>query len=93
MLGLCNSISELDDFIAFVVLYAPDQFLARHNMDLKKAFMEINTGLDRCSNQIDSKQKLEELKKIVSDSEAAYMRNDVVKGAHLLQDMVEMMKR
>jgi len=88
----CNSIDELDDFIAFVVLYAPNHFLTRHNMDLERAFVEIDSALQNCAGQIGSERKVSELARMSKDAKTFYERTEVIKGAHMLQDMAVLIK-
>ena len=87
MNSICKSIDELDDFIAFVLLYAPNSFHARHNMDLQKAFTQMNASIDCCTAQIGNQQSVAKLKTLTAEALAAYMQSDQKKGAHLLQDM------
>jgi hypothetical protein len=93
MSALCSTVDELDDFLAFVLVYAPDRFRPRHNLDLTKAFEEIDVGLQSCASQIGDKQRLAQLMALAEQSLAAYERGDDKGGAFLLQDMAQLLKK
>jgi hypothetical protein len=87
-----DSIDEFYDFISLVVAYAPDEFPeedfleAGQQLNLDKAFDELNRGMDMLAKKIKEPEKIESLKKLLADSLSAYQGGDDVKGAHLLQE-------
>ena len=87
----CNNIGELDDFLAFVLLKAPDRFPAHRNMDLAKAFQEINSGIKNCAPKINDSDKVTKMESLSKESESAYMAGNDVKGAHLIQELAEVL--
>lgn len=88
----CTKLSELKDFMAFVVLYGPDEFPAWREMDMTKAFLQIYEGLDECRGEFPSGAIFEKVKGLLLEAEAAYKAVDIVKGAHRLQDAMAQMK-
>lgn len=90
-----KSLDRLYDFIATVVLYAPDRFPKRdylkpeEQLNLERAFEELNSGMEYVREKIKDQGRLDELQQILDDSLAAYRVGDDVKGAHLLQDFEE----
>lgn len=87
----CNRISEIKDFLAFVVLFGPDNFPTHRNMNIEKAFEQIFEGLKICKNEIKSNDSYDKLCELAKNSHKAYLSKDIKEGAHLLQDMRELM--
>lgn len=86
-----NSVDDLQDFISFVILYAPDEFpeedfLAKNEqLDLTRAFEEIRRGLTFLRDDLDDRVERGALLRMIDESLDAYRKGDAVKGAHLLQ--------
>lgn len=91
MANWCKNIGELDDFIAFVVLYGPDRFPAVRNMDMEKAFQEIAAGIENSSSEINDVDKLQKLRSLSDEAEALYSSGADVQGAHKLQKLAEVL--
>ncbi len=87
-----KNVSELKDFLMFMVLSAPDNFPEWRNLDLGKAFERLNEGLDNCAAEIGDAEKLQRIRQMVADSHKAYLKGDLIKGAHLLQDVAQLLK-
>jgi hypothetical protein len=83
----CKTKAELYDFIAFVVLYGPDNFPARRKLTMTSAFEEIMGGLDRCAHEFKSQDLLLAARQLAMQAKAAYDSGEANKGAHLLQDL------
>lgn len=90
MSGWCKSKSELDDFIAFVVLYGPDDFPSWRHMTIERALNEIVDAIDRFSAEIGAGNTAR-ARQLAADAKQAYAKNDPIKGAHLLQDLAELL--
>ncbi len=86
-----DSADELRDFVAYVVLYAPDRFPFRdfltseEQLDLEKAFQELRRGLSFLKRRVPDGNRFASLSRLLEDSLEAYRKGDAVKGAHLLQ--------
>jgi len=87
MTNWCTTKSELDDFIAFVVLYGPDNFPARRKMTMVSALEEIMSGLERCAHEFKGEGAALTARRLAIEAKTAYARGEVNKGAHLLQDL------
>ena len=87
-----KSLERLYDFIATVVLCAPDRFPKRDylaeedQLTLDRAFEELNAGMEFVRKEITDEVELARLQRLLDESLAAYRAGDEVKGAHLLQD-------
>lgn len=91
MANWCKNIGELDDFIAFVVLYGPDRFPAVRQMDMNKAFTEISAGIENSSLEIKDDVKIQKLRELCQKADEFYSSGDDVKGAHMLQELAEVL--
>lgn len=87
----CKTKSELNDFIAFVVLYGPNDFPAWRNMTMEKAFAEITAGLELFAKDFKTTDDASTAKRLAAQSEAAYSSGEINKGAHLLQELAELL--
>jgi len=87
-----ESLEDLYEFISMVVVYAPNDFPKedflsdQEQLDLKKAFEELNRGMTFVAKKIPDPNKQHKLQELLDASLAAYRDGDNVKGAHLLQD-------
>lgn len=87
-----TSIERLYDFIATVVLCAPDRFPKRDflaeedQLTLDRAFAELNAGMEFVRKRNPDPAVHQQLQGLLDESLAAYRRGEEVKGAHLLQD-------
>ena len=86
-----KSLERLHDFIATVVLCAPNRFPTRdylpddEQMNLDRAFEELRHGITFAPERLGSDTR-SRLHAILDESYSAYQRGDDVGGAHLLQD-------
>lgn len=87
-----DDLGSLYDFIAVVVLCAPDRFLKEDylaeedQLTLDRAFEELNGGMELVRKEIKDEVELARLQRLLDESLAAYRAGNDVKGAHLLQD-------
>ncbi|SRR6266568_2185700 len=89
----CKNLSELIDFVLFVAICAPNDFPKAYKLDLEEAFAKINESLDTSSAEIGDMHKMQRMRQLSADAHEAYRRGDDVKGAHLLQDMAQALKK
>src|SRR5260221_4390556 len=87
-----RSVDALYDFIATVVLCAPNRFPSRdylppdQQMNLDRAFEKLRTGIEVAYPEADYANKRQELSALLNASLVAYKSGDRATGAHLLQD-------
>ena len=89
----CKTLSELSDYLAFLVLYAPDDFPAWRDLTLESAFAQLLVDIDACASLVGSEQRLKELKEYAASANRSYKSGDPVNGAHALQDAIQSLKR
>jgi hypothetical protein len=82
---LVNSVDKLDDFLSFVIVYAPSRFLPRHKMDLEKAFETIREGLGECREVLETTQAFGPIARYVDEAYVAYKSGKAADGAELLR--------
>lgn len=86
-------LSEFNDALGFLVLAAPDNFPQRGSFgsDQKKnlllKFQELEDGFHFVEEKITDPAVLAHLRQLMKDSLTAYQQGDKKKGAHLLQDI------
>lgn len=91
-----RSIEGLHDFIATVVLGAPDRFRIRDHrpaeeqLNLDRAFEELRAGLGFVAPRDDDPSFHVRLQSVLDASLAAYRAGERKRGAHLLQDFQDM---
>lgn len=88
----CKSLEELDDYLAFMVLYAPDYFPAWRNLDLGSAFQQLNTDIASLESCFQSPSHFQKAKELAQNSFTAYSSGNSVQGAHALQDLMQCLK-
>ena len=87
-----RSLRGLHDFIATVVVCAPDRFRERDfrsegdQLTLERAFAELQAALEFVDARPKDSELNVRLKQLLDESLAAYRSGDEVTGAHLLQD-------
>jgi hypothetical protein len=86
--SLCRSVDELKDFIAVVVLCAPDTFPSWRHLDLESAFAKLQESTDLCAGELGGPGGVSSIKSNISASLNAYRSGDTVRGAHILQDVM-----
>lgn len=90
MEALCKNISEIDDYIAFLVLYAPDSFPAWRGLGLESAFQKLINSIEACAPEM-GQEKAVKAREKCEEALAAYMSGDDTAGAHLLQDATNLL--
>ena len=87
-----TSLRRLYNFLAVVVLSAPDRF-AREDylkdedqLNLDRAFEELFYGMQFVREKIKDETEVTRLRGVLQDSYAAYKAGDAKRGAWLLQD-------
>jgi len=88
----CRNKAELNDFLAFVIVYGPDAFPADTNMDMPRAIEEIKAGLERCAGELGGVACSDELIALVNKANAQIRAGHLVQGWHLLQDVKHALK-
>ena len=87
-----KDIDSLHDFITYVYLRAPDRFPvedfleAHEQMTLEKAFKELSYGIELVLKDFPLANNDARLSSMLEKAYDAYTNNEIVKGAHLLQD-------
>jgi hypothetical protein len=88
-----NDDRGLFSFIKYVLLYAPNQFpredylSAEEQMDLDRAFAELNRGLQFLpAHQKSDVGLMNRLRQLLSDSLQSYRQGDDVRGGQLLNE-------
>jgi len=84
----CRNRQELSDFIAFVVLYGPNDFPPERNMDMSAAIKEIRAGLQRCAHEIGGSERVAELTNMVEKAVDEINLGNENGGFHILQDVM-----
>lgn len=88
-----NSFGGYVDFITYVFVQAPDNFPEEDflseadQMNLDRAFYELRQGIHFVEDRIPDKSINERLHQLLEESISAYKDGNDVGGAHLLQDM------
>lgn len=86
-------LSEFNDALGFLVLAAPDHFPQRapfgsnQEKNLRLKFKELEDGFPFVEQKIKDPAVLAQLRQLMKDSLTAYLQGDKKKGAHLLQDI------
>ena len=92
---IIKNLSDLNNYIGFVVLSAQNKFprvgpfSGDHQSDLNHAFDQLKTGILLLAKKINDDKRMRQLQKMLDDSRNAYLEGDIKKGAHLLQDLQE----
>lgn len=96
MMRFVRSLASLYDFIATVVLGAPDRFRVRDHrapadqLSLDRAFEELRTALEFVLFDASDPGLHDRLRQVLDESLAAYRVGEPKKGAHRLQDFQDM---
>ena len=91
-----RNLQGLYDFIATVVLGAPDRFRYRDHrpsedqLSLDRAFKELRSGLEFVAASDTDPGFHDRLREVLDQSLEAYRAGDRKRGAHLLQDFQDM---
>ncbi len=90
-----RSLRDYLNFLSVVIVSAPSDFRKfdflndDEQLNLERAFDELNFGMVFISEKLNDAEKLGDLKKLLDSSLAAYLAGDKLLGAHLLQDFEE----
>lgn len=91
-----KDIDSLYDFIGYVVLRAPNRFpkedyLAEsEQMTLDRAFLELSHGVELVEKDFPGADKDRGLSALLEQSLTHYRKGEEIAGAHLLQDLEEL---
>jgi hypothetical protein len=92
----CRNLAELTDFIASVVLRAPDNFLKANylrsdeQLNLDSAFDEIRQGLERNANEIGDQRIVDWCYATLQESYQLYSEGKIKEGAWKLQEILHL---
>jgi len=88
-----NSVEDFEEFLSVVWLCAPDEFFKEdwrkedEQLDLEKAFVELERGLGFLKEKIKDDKKIAILEQLLKDIMDAYRVSDIKNGAKLVQEM------
>ena len=83
---LINNLSELIDFLAYVSVYAPDEFPREdEGVNLESAFSELFHGLEACGGEVGNESISMKCEQMLQDAKQSYMDGEVHAGTELLQ--------
>ena len=92
-----SRLSELNDYLGFVVLSAPNKFpkVGPFGEDpaniLETAFAQLREAMTLANKKIKDPEVIQELNTLLERSLSAYRAGDVGQGAHLLQDIQDIL--
>jgi hypothetical protein len=82
-----KTVRELADYLAFLVLYAPDEFPAWRKLNLEKAFLQLESDVRACASELGT-TRFSEAERLIQTSLEAYRAGDSIQGAHALQGIL-----
>lgn len=91
-----KNLNDLLNFLSVVLVSAPDKFrqfdfLAEEDqMNLEKAFIELDNGLGFFDRKTGNKDVVARAHELLGKSLTAYRSGDKIRGAHFLQDFEEL---
>jgi hypothetical protein len=83
-------ISEVRDFLGFMVMTCPDDFPPEGNLDLDSAFATLVDGLEAVRGPL-GEQRHRDLVRMAGEAKALYEAGDEDGGSFTLQDMKKML--
>lgn len=89
----CENLDELIDFIALVVLHAPEEFpkedwlKPEEQLNLDRAFDELRYGLDRAAEQVGGSPVIDTCRAMLDEADTHYREGRINPGAWKLQEM------
>jgi len=95
----CEDLAELIDFIAYVVIYGPDEFPERdflkpdEQLNLDRAFDELRYGLDCAAKQIRDEAVIGTCRAMLQEAYTHYHEGRTNPGAWKLQEMSRLLER
>lgn len=94
----CSNLRELIDFIALVVLCAPDDFIEEdflgpeEQLNLERAFDELRHGLRCAAQEVGALPQIIEARTMLEEAYTHYREGRTNPGAWRLQDMEELLE-
>ena len=95
----CNDLGELIDFIATVVLSAPDKFIQREwlkpeeQLNLDLAFDELRHGLDCAAKEVGELPAIATARAMLEEAYTHYREGRINPGAWKLQEMSRLLEQ
>ena len=90
MIFIPSRISEIVDFLGYMMLYAPHDFEPEDRMDLALAFATVRAGLDKVRGRL-GEERYPALIRMGEEAKALYEAGDERGGVLKLQDMQELL--
>lgn len=96
MLVRVNNIDEFRQLLHVIVLCAPDRFPTRDflkaedQLTLNTAYRDMNYGMQFVAKKIRNTDTLAKIQSMLDQSLEFYLQGEKVKGAHLLQDLEDL---
>ena len=94
----CENLGELIDFIALVVLSAPDEFGYRdwlkpeEQLNLDRAFDELRYGLDRAAEEVAQSPAIGTCRAMLEEAYTHYREGRINPGAWKLQEISRLLE-
>lgn len=95
----CNNLSELINFIAYVVLYGPDEFPKREwhkpdeQLNLERAFDELRYGLSCVAAKMGELPTISTARGMLEEAYTHYREGRINPGAWKLQEMSQVLEK
>ena len=95
----CENLGELIDFIAYVVLYGPNEFPKREwvkpeeQLNLDRAFEELRYGLNRATEEVGEVPAISTARTILEEAYTHYREGRINPGAWKLQEMSQLLEK
>ena len=95
----CQNLGELIDFIATVVLSAPDKFIERdwlkpeEQLNLERAFGELRYGLDCAAKEVGELPAIATARTMLEEAYKHYREGRANPGAWKLQEMSQVLEK
>lgn len=95
----CENLGELIDFIAIVVLSAPDKFIKREwrkpeeQLNLDRAFDELRYGLDCAAKEVGELPAIATARAMLDEAYTHYREGRINPGAWKLQEMSQVLEK
>lgn len=95
----CENLDEVIDFIAGVVIRAPNRFpkedflKPEEQLNLDRAFDELRYGLDRVSEDLGESSEIVTARTMLEEAYTHYREERIKEGAWRLQDMSQLLEK
>jgi len=80
----CRDLSELHEFISYLVVYAPSNFPKEDDLDLDRAMSELRHGLESVRGDFPA-VLVEQVRTSFEEAELKFRSGEEVEAAHILQ--------